>query len=510
MSSGIVLRRGVAVLFLVLVAGLLFLKAVNAGLNHDEQQFVAPSVLLARDGALPYRDFALLHMPNLVFAYAALDALTRYHFLAARLFSAACAWAVVALVFAACHRLLVAFDPWRRLALACGFAVLMLFSTLALKTNGRTWNHDPALLLVVIGFFAYVIAARGKRAGGWIFLSGLAVGLAVGTRLTFAPIVAPFGLAVLLLPGMEWARRMKLAAIFTLGVFVAVLPAAYFLATQPEPFLYGNVESQRLRLIDPTDEWARKTATIWRKVRYFAKVVMANDVPLFLSFFAVGIPGLVTHFRRASGWEKQPVWSGGLLLVLLIPFVFAGALAPTRFQHHHYYALVPFVVISACFGLSQRMALARQTSVVIGILAGASVVLGWNEVREFAAPREFERWVPVKAHRIGEEIARLAKNGRVLTFAPIYPLEGGAKIYDELAVGPFAYRLAHLMPAEKRMRVRVCAPEDLPALLDREPPAAILLGAEEENLEAALREHARTNGFTKAKQFGKLVLWIAP
>lgn len=510
MSSGIVLRRGAAGLFLVLVAGLLFLKAVNAGLNHDEQQFVAPSVLLARDGALPYRDFALLHMPNLVFAYAALDTLTPYHFLAARLFNAACAWGIVALVFAVCHRLLGAFDPWRRLALACGFAVLVLFSTLALKTNGRTWNHDPALLLVVIGFLAYVIAARGERAGAWMFLSGLAVGLAVGTRLTFAPIVAPFGLAVLLLPGAAWARRVTLAAIFTLGVLIAVLPAVYFLATQPEPFLYGNVESQRLRLTDPTDEWARKTATIWRKVRFFAKVVMLSDVPLFLSFFAVGIPGFVAHFRRAPAAERQRVWSGALLLMLLIPFVFAGALAPTRFQHQHYYALVPFLVISACFGLSQRMARARQASIFIGVLAGASLVLGWNEVREFAILREFERWVPVRAHRIGGEIAGLAKAGRVLTLAPIYPLEGGAKIYSELAVGPFAYRLAHLMPAEKRKRVSVCAPDDLPALLEREPPAAILLGAADENLEAALREHARTKGFTKAKQFGKLVLWIAP
>ena len=254
-----------------------------------------------------------------------------------------------------------------------------------------------------------------------------------------------------------------------------------------------------------------KTATIWRKVRFFAKVVMLGDVPLFLSFFAVGIPGLVAHFRRGAGGERRVLWSGAILLVLLIPFVFAGALAPTRFQHQHYYALVPFVVIGACFGLSQRRLHARQAAVFVGVLAAATVLLGWKEVGEFAAPREFARWTPVKVNRIGGEIARLAGGGRVLTLAPIYPLEGGAKIYGELAVGPFAYRLAHLMPAgEKRRRVGVCAPEDLPALLERKPPDAILLGAEDEKLEAALREYGRTKGFTKAKEFGKLTLWVAP
>ena len=508
--SGIVWRRCLAALFLSLVAGLLFLKSVNAGLNHDEQQFVAPPVLVAQEGALPYRDFALLHTPNLVFVYAALDKLTSWHLLAARLFNGACAWAIVALVFAACHRLLGGCSPWRRLALACGFAILLLFSTLALKTNGRTWNHDPALLLVLLGFLAYVLAARAQRAGAWLVVSGLLVGLAVGTRLTFAPIVAPFGLAILLLPRSAWSRRLTLAALFALGVFIALLPALYFLGTQPEPFFYGNVQSQRLRLADPTDEWAHKTATLWRKLRFFTKVVMKNDVPLFLSFFAIGVPGLVAHFRRAFGSERRTVWSGAVLLPLVIPFVFAGALTPTRFQHQHYYALVPFLLIGACFGLSQWTSRARSASVVIGLLAAASVVLAWNEVRAFAVPRGFDRWVPVKVHRIGGEIARLAGSGKVLTLAPIYPLEGGGKIYDELAVGPFAYRLAHLVPSEKRRRVHVCAPEDLPALLEREPPGAILLGAEDEKLEAALRDHARTHGFIQARQFGRLSLWTAP
>jgi hypothetical protein len=43
-------------------------------LNHDEHQFVAPSVLLLREGLLPYRDYPFFHTPNLVFVFAPLFA----------------------------------------------------------------------------------------------------------------------------------------------------------------------------------------------------------------------------------------------------------------------------------------------------------------------------------------------------------------------------------------------------------------------------------------------------
>ena len=131
-------------------------------------------------------------------------------------------------------------------------------------------------------------------------------------------------------------------------------------------------------------------------------------------------------------------------------------------------------------------------------------------MRKLALPREFAELVPVKAHRFGIEIASLAGPGKILTLAPLYPLEGGVPIYRELAVGPFAYRLAHLLPPEKRTRLRVVAPDDLPALLQREPPAAILLGAEPEDIESALRQHATEHGFQRATKFGKLSLWLPP
>ena len=498
--------KALTALFLILVAALLFQKAVLSGVNHDEQQFVAPPALLAHDGAMPYRDFALLHTPNLLFAYALLDRLTSWHLLAARLFHAACAWAIAALVFFTCHRLLACFRDGPRFALAGGFTLLLVCSSLWMHTAARAWNHDSALLLVLLAFLAVVAAARGEKRGLWLFAGGLCVGLALGTRLTFAPVVAPFGLAVLLLPHPTWRARLIGAALFSLGVLIAVLPALFFLGAHPEPFLYGNVESQRLRLLDPTDERAHKTITAWRKLRYFAKEIVRNDISLFLAFPTLGLPGLLRHFRRPTA-----PWAGALLLSLLLPFLFAGAMAPTRFQPQHWYALIPFLVIGTCFGLSEWENRTRPAAAVFtGLLVVVAVALSFGEMRQLAGRREFAEWVPVKAHRFGEDIARLAGPGKVLTLAPLYPLEGGVPIYRELAVGPFAYRLAHLLPPEKRVRLRIIAPDDLAALLQREPPAAILLGAEPDDLESALRQHATEHGFHRARKLGKLSLWLPP
>ncbi|RYD71684.1 MAG: hypothetical protein EOP84_24465, partial [Verrucomicrobiaceae bacterium] len=73
---------------LIAVAGwFLLVRGMQRDLNHDEHQFLAPGVLLSREGLLPFRDYPLFHLPNLVFAYAALDRLTGWPVLPAKLLS---------------------------------------------------------------------------------------------------------------------------------------------------------------------------------------------------------------------------------------------------------------------------------------------------------------------------------------------------------------------------------------------------------------------------------------
>ena len=65
--------RAFTAVAMFIIACLIFARGVDRDLNHDEHQFLAPAALLARGEALPYRDYPLMHLPNLVFAYAGMD-----------------------------------------------------------------------------------------------------------------------------------------------------------------------------------------------------------------------------------------------------------------------------------------------------------------------------------------------------------------------------------------------------------------------------------------------------
>ena len=73
------------------------------------------------------------------------------------------------------------------------------------------------------------------------------------------------------------------------------------------------------------------------------------------------------------------------------------------------------------------------------IVSVPGIAIGYQDVLRLGSPGQS---VPMLVHARGVEIARAANHGRVLTLAPIFPLEGGADIYPELATGPFAHASA--------------------------------------------------------------------
>ncbi len=85
--------------------------------------------------------------------------------------------------------------------------------------------------------------------------------------------------------------------------------------------------------------------------------------------------------------------------------------------------------------------------------------------------------------------------GKVLTFAPIFPLEGGLDIYPDFAAGPFTWRSAPLMDASERQRLGILSHSQLERLLTTNPPSGILVGYEPD-LEAPFIKYAQDHGFT--------------
>src|SRR5205807_4618325 len=103
------------------------------------------------------------------------------------------------------------------------------------------------------------------------------------------------------------------------------------------------------------------------------------------------------------------------------------------------------------------------------------------------------QWFPSRAALVGAEIREHVPSGRVLTMAPVWPLAGGLRVYPEFATGPFAWRSARFVAPDRRPALRIVAPEDLENFLASDPPAAILTGVEDGDLEAPLIAFAQSH-----------------
>jgi hypothetical protein len=175
--------------------------------------------------------------------------------------------------------------------------------------------------------------------------------------------------------------------------------------------------------------------------------------------------------------------------------------------------LYPFLMLGFFYAVAlwprrQRWAaLAVVAGALVGVVATASAYAGGVEV--LLRP---DRWYPMKVHARGVRIADLAGDGPVLTLAPIHALEGGLATYPQFITGPLAWRVAPLISATDRARFGLVTPGELAALLEEQPPRAVLTGLEEDDveLEMASLAYAHAHNFVPVPLPDEGVLWLAP
>jgi hypothetical protein len=505
------LRGTLAAAVFVLVGSLLFLSAMDRDLNHDEHQFIAPGVLISREGLLPYRDFPMFHLPNLAFIYAGLDRLTHQPVWSAKVLNALASTGAAVLIFLAGTSLrqpaaLAARHFWYALAAVA----LLLSDQLFTYTAGKTWNHELPAFLLIAAILSHV---RGVRTGhwGWSAVSGFCVGVAIGTRLTYAPVALafPWLLAVAPLPRRD--RALSIAA-WGLACLVAFAPSIYFLCADRERFIFDNLQFPRLRLLDLTDTRAQKTMNPLRKLRFFFKEVLAHSLPLTVTFIIASIQPVRSWLRRqaAEGY-------GYTVCGVVLPLTILGCFLPSRYQYQHYFAVAPLLALGAAYGFRSWPTPSRWP--VCAVVVAAAVLswspLNWNSgnrsgsvlaYRAAPAMVDSNKWFTTRL-RADYASVRAAK-GPILTLAPIGVLEAGGRIYPEFATGPFAWRTAHLLAGETRQRVGLIAPEDLERLLMARPPAGILTGVEDEALEKDFITYAKGHAFHAVAGGKRRTLWL--
>lgn len=487
-------RSFVAFLFFsALAAPFALTIGLSRGLSHDEHQHVAAGALLARQGLLPYLDYPYFHTPYLTLAYGILFCASDHLLLTARLFSVTCATAVAGLLGT------VIFHAWRARSfrsaalISCSSVLLFLTTELFTRHTGRAGNQEPALLLA---FAAFIVHCHGfKKNRPWLFVaSGLLLGLAIGTRITFAPIVAPFGLVLLLhLPS---ARKTRATCYFSSGLTLGLIGLLAFFVVAPEQTFFGNFEFAKTNVLYRFATGEPRTMTILKKLRFLCKEVIRPNWPL-VAIFGATLFSATRHKLGRFPFEVR-------FLILLLPFLLVGSFAPSPLFEQYFYPFPPFLILSSVLALQiiPERTIPLQMFASICLLFSAVISLRHYQA-SFSGTKEGPTLL---VHRQGQQIRALVGQGKVLTLAPIYPLEAGLLIYPSFATGPFAWRISPYIDQKKARRLRIISPSSLEPSLDAVPPDAIFVGFEKES-EEPLISYAKKHAYRRVRLWNKTDLW---
>ena len=506
-------------LFALLV---LFSRVVSAGISHDEYQFIASSQVLVNQGLLPYVDYPFLHMPYQIPVNAAAILLCAYHLLAVRILNAVFFLASVMTVFFLVSRRFQTQPGWMRGLAGFLSSMLLLFDPTLTGMDGRALNHALPVLLSLLAFALFEAWTRGKRASLTLLGCGLLVGLAIGVRLSFAVLLAPFFVILLWVPRLQpFRKRVKNTAVFLAGAGAALLPAGLLVIAAPRNFYFGNYVYIRLNTIYRQEVLFQGSMTPLAKAQYFGETVLSHPASLILyAGLLLTAAYLAARLVRREGRESAVL----LLAVLLSLALLAAGFAATPLWPQYFFAPMPFVLISAFSGLAMIPKALPRLLALGGIAAALILGFPWHQTARqlgvLAAPAQ---WVPVQAHEVAEQVQSIVGDGKVAALAPIYPLEAGLETYSPFIVGPFVWRTAPLLSQDGRRQYDLLSFHEIEAALNADPPAAILTGFETDygfdansfgQLEKPLLDYARKHHYQPARTWkpgfwpADITIWI--
>lgn len=485
--------------------------ALTVALNHDEHQFMASAYMVARQGMQPYRDFAYFQMPNLVYVYS-LFFFTPHPFLVARLFNALCGFGLCLIIFLTARLLFRSLGGLSATVLAA-IATVLLPSTIFFQyTSSKVWNHSSALLCAVVAFSAQCKAIRESRPTCFL-LSGFALGMAMGIRLTYAPLVAPFLVATLVFGSPAWRTKARSVLAFAIGGVLANLPAIYFCLTSCRDFVFGTFGYRHIdRQYFNSLPRPPRTMTLPGKLHHLTRAFQSDAgglIVLVIALLGVIVLAIAT-IRRSSKPRFESMFLIGLLVFMLV-----GCLAPTPEHFQDYFALIPFLLLLGLYALSSVEFPERALAVVgIVVVAGISI-FGAARLKKSVVTLgrvlQPAYWVPLQVDETAHWLrGQLLSPGdrKILTLSPIYAIEAGLPIYKEFVTGPFAWRISGLVPADEAAARKLPWAPGIGEFLMNQPPAAVLTGLEPKpQLEKRLIQELMSRRYWPIHAANEAVLW---
>ncbi len=493
----------------VAAAGL-FARLMNYEMRRDEQLYVPPATLLDSDRL--YHDFFYNHVPGSAWLYHAADGLFGAGGL---LFSARLTVFLVWVLFAAA----AAYFTWRltRSTLtAAAAACLLVANDFLLGVVGSTaTNNFLPLPFAFAGLCLFALGVRGEGALGrsaprasanpvTIFAAGVSFSIALSMKVSAVAFIAPVAVAAFFLPGgVVLAALLKTVFLpFAIGGLVGAAPVIVEFLRAPEVFLAHVAQYHTGPHIAYYQGRIANDDDVVMGVG--AKATLAHQIWFSGVNLLLAVAGLIALGAAAA--KREPMRGLPMLAIAVAASVAVFGFAPTPSFPQYFAPLsVALLFLIAVTIQPDPSKATGARNLELGAIAIFALVVGAprlvQHAPKLASPGD---WTVTKVHAAGNaiagEMAKAGVEGKVLTFMPVYPLEGGLEVYKEFATGQFVYRTGDLTRPALLANYRTTSPSKIAAFLEKDPPAAMLLGFVPE-LEAPLADFARRNGYREVVGF---------
>lgn len=460
------------------------LSAIATPFDHDESQYVAGAYFSGR--LLIFRDFLYLQPPVHAWTYAPLAWLFPAHMvLAMRLATAATALCTLLTLWTAQRIAGVSRD-------SATIATLLVATTAAFQFTGAVVRNDMLpTLLSAMGLLVSLLALRHCTRRHWC-AAGMLFGLAIATKLNFAPLGLMTGLFVISTGGR---CGLKAGCWLAAGAVVGMAPILVAWGASPTGFFYGVLTygataphawyaaNGAFDELDRLEKLTDLLKYLWKGPALVALILLCAN-------------WMATRGRVRSPGRRLAIWMTGGALI--------GAALPTPSQVQYVMPLLPPLALALGYLLddARRWTFTRRQA-LLGLLCLAAIPGMLAATRHVVAMLRSGSPVlsaEAGARWAGATVRAMGGDDDVATLSPHMILGSGLDLDPRFAAGPFAYRTGWTMGPVLARQVHAMIPQTL-GDMDRDPPAAILTGYEDGTRKLPMRPddgliaYARRHGY---------------
>jgi hypothetical protein len=465
--------------------------------GRDEQMYCTAGVLVS-SGQLPYRDFSYpsqLPYHPLILAAIYRSSGTQYYLLAGRIFSVVCDLLVMTLIVYGYYKL----NGGQGLIPGLLLATCYLLHPIVAYANGHAWNHDLVQAAVMAAYaLSFDLGGRVLKDGLKGVAMGVVLGLACLSRVTTV-LAVPLFLGALAIRKVSYANRSAALIGLVAGLALVSIWPVWVILQAPRAFWLNLVQIPRLY-----GRWLTELGMTHDKLVLTVQSIL---LPENLVLLAGGLATAV-----ALGRACLRPW---LPLGLVAVFCIVAFIPPTMWVQ--YWAIpVPFALLwlaRPVHLLWYRVSKRWVCRTVLWSLLGLLLLGNRRTLQQLAGLVRPDQWVPIALHnRYRRLCTDLGPQDRILTLGPLWALEAGCQAYQELSCGSIVYRIADQLGPEQRQLARVVGPDSLAQMVQTMPPAAVLIGVEDQRfafLESPLLA-AVGKDWIRRQTEGNAVLWMRP